>query len=250
MYDRAGRPTITNPPPGRGARARAPVVRIARLRLALAAGDHGSRAIVASRRTPRAHGGGRGAVSPPRRLRANSSPSLASRNRSISGQSLTRVPSRRAPLPPQRTRSPSRLPPPRTPPRLSSSPSSKPRTPKRCARPRNRRPLLAHTRQEASHSVAVLNCDTTVSRKFDFANEVRERRVASPPSLTFPLLLDAPLALLQEDTPGLPRAESARLSSSQPRTRDGVGGGGGVARAAEGEGARARRRWVRDARAW
>ena len=50
MYDRAGRPTITNPPTGRGARARAPVVRIARLRLALAAGDHGSRAIAASRK--------------------------------------------------------------------------------------------------------------------------------------------------------------------------------------------------------
>ena len=195
MYDRAGRPTITNPPTGRGARARAPVVRIARLRLALAAGDHGSRAIVASRRTPRAHGGGRGAVSPPRRLRANSSPSLASRNRSISGQSLTRVPSRRAPLPPQRTRSPSRLPPPRTPPRLSSSPSSKPRTPKRCARTpplRNRRPLLASHTPRSKHSVAVLEfaehnrrqagCQKRKFRIFP-RTDVRERRVASPPSL-------------------------------------------------------------------
>ena len=196
MYDRAGRPTITNPPTGRGARARAPVVRIARLRLALAAGDHGSRAIVASRRTPRAHGGGRGAVSPPRRLRANSSPSLASRNRSISGQSLTRVPSRRAPLPPQRTRSPSRLPPPRTPPRLSSSPSSKPRTPKRCARTP---PCVIvarfwhHTRQEASHSVAVLEFANTtglVSKKkipnFPANRSSRTSRRVAALSLTFP----------------------------------------------------------------
>ena len=121
--------------------------------------------------------------------------SLASRNRSISGRSLTRVPSRRAPLPPQRTRSPSRLPPPRTPPRLSSSPSSKPRTPKRCARTpplRNRRPLLASHTPRSKHSVAVLEfaehnrrqagCQKRKFRIFP-RTDVRERRVASPPSL-------------------------------------------------------------------
>ena len=73
-------------------RARASrVARVARLRLAVAAGDRGSSALAASRRNPRARGGGRGAVSPPRRLRANST-SLASRTRSISGQSLTPSP--------------------------------------------------------------------------------------------------------------------------------------------------------------
>ena len=194
MYDRAGRPTIMNPPTGRGARARAPVVRIARLRLALAAGDHGSSAIAASRRTPRAHGGGRGAVSPLRRPRANST-SLASRNRSISGQSLTRVPSRRAPLPPN----------------ASAARRGSPRRGHRrgCRRVRGRSRELRrgardpppcvivarfwhHTRQEASHSVAVLEfaehnrrqagCQKRKFRIFP-RTDVRERRVASPPSL-------------------------------------------------------------------
>ena len=136
-----------NPPAGRGARARATrVTRVARLRPAVAARDHGWSAVDASRRTPRAHGGGRGAVSPPRRRQGQLDARCGSRNRSISGQSLTpSPPAPRASTPPRRTRSPSRLPPPRTPPRRSSSPSSKARTPKRCARPpsRDRRPLLA-----------------------------------------------------------------------------------------------------------